>query len=124
MINLLSNALPYLQGLIKNEKIKIVNKYIENVNGFSQEFNLSLEAVAHIQPVNPKELIKLTSGTLDSNSYYKFWIIGDLANVLNSLNKTDCEIIYKNEKYSVFSKEDWSQNGWIMVIGSLKEYNV
>ncbi len=124
MINLLSNALPYLQGLIKNEKIKIVNKYIENVNGFSQEFNLSLEAVAHIQPVNPKELIKLTSGTLDSNSYYKFWIIGDLANVLNSLNKTDCEIIYKDKTYSVFSKEDWSQNGWIMVIGSLKEYNV
>lgn len=124
MINLLSNALPYLQGLIKNEKIKIVNKYIENVNGFSKEFNLSLEAVAHVQPVNPKELIKLTSGTLDSNSYYKFWIIGDLANVLNSLNKTDCEIVYKNEKYSVFSKEDWSQNGWIMVIGSLKDYNV
>ncbi|HDZ5042717.1 TPA: hypothetical protein RTG66_001554 [Campylobacter jejuni] len=124
MVNLLSNALPYLQGLIKNEKIKIVNKYIENVNGFSQEFDLSLEAVAHIQPVNPKELIKLTSGTLDSNTYLKFYIIGDLANVLNSLNKIDCEIIFKDKTYSVFSKEDWSQNGWIMVIGSLKEYNV
>lgn len=123
MVNLLANALPYIQGLIKNEKIKIVNKYIENVNGFANEFDLSLETIAHVQPVNPSELVKLTSGTLDSNSYYKFWIIGDLANVLNSLNKTDCEIIYKNQRFSIFSKEDWSPNGWIMVIGTLKGYD-
>ncbi|EGC6704067.1 hypothetical protein H9W57_001062 [Campylobacter jejuni] len=117
-MNLLANALPAIFGVIPKEQIQIINKYIENVNGFPQEFEIKTDAYACVQPVNPSELVKLTSGTLDSNSYYRFYILGDLANVLNSLNKIDCKIIYKNQSFRVFSKEDWSSNGWIMVIGT------
>lgn len=118
MVNLLMNAMPHLQGLIKNENITIINKSIENVNGFPVETETSINTFCHLQPVNPSEIAKLTSGTLDSNNYYKFYIIDNLAEVLSSVSKTDCVIKWGNKSFKVFSKEDWSLNGWIMVIGT------
>lgn len=118
MVNLLMNAMPHLQGLIKNENITIINKSIENVNGFPVETETSINTFCHLQPVNPSEIAKLTSGTLDSNNYYKFYIIDNLAEVLSSVSKTDCVIKLGDKSFKVFSKEDWSLNGWIMVIGT------
>ena len=118
MVNLLMNAMPHLQGLIKNENITIINKSIENVNGFPVETETSINTFCHLQPVNPSEIAKLTSGTLDSNNYYKFYIIDNLAEVLSSVSKTDCVINWGDKSFKVFSKEDWSLNGWIMVIGT------
>lgn len=118
MVNLLMNAMPHLQGLIKNENITIINKSIENVNGFPVETETSINTFCHLQPVNPSEIAKLTSGTLDSNNYYKFYIIDNLAEVLSSVSKTDCVIKWSDKSFKVFSKEDWSLNGWIMVIGT------
>ncbi|EFO9039047.1 hypothetical protein HPC08_000652 [Campylobacter jejuni] len=118
MVNLLMNAMPHLQGLIKNENITIINKSIENVNGFPVETETSINTFCHLQPVNPSEIAKLTSGTLDSNNYYKFYIIDNLAEVLSSFSKTDCVIKWSDKSFKVFSKEDWSLNGWIMVIGT------
>lgn len=118
MVNLLMNAMPHLQGLIKNENITIINKSIENVNGFPVETETSINTFCHLQPVNPSEIAKLTSGTLDSNNYYKFYIIDNLAEVLSSVSKTDCIIKWGDKSFKVFSKEDWSLNGWIMVIGT------
>lgn len=118
MVNLLMNAMPHLQGLIKNENITIINKSIENVNGFPVETETSINTFCHLQPVNPSEIAKLTSGTLDSNNYYKFYIIDNLAEVLSSVSKTDCVIKWGDKSFKVFSKEDWSLNGWIMVIGT------
>ncbi|EAL9138428.1 hypothetical protein DYU73_01090 [Campylobacter jejuni] len=118
MVNLLMNAMPHLQGLIKNENITIINKSIENVNGFPVETETSINTFCHLQPVNPSEIAKLTSGTLDSNNYYKFYIIDNLAEVLSSISKTDCVIKWSDKSFKVFSKEDWSLNGWIMVIGT------
>lgn len=118
MVNLLMNAMPHLQGLIKNENITIINKSIENVNGFPVETETSINTFCHLQPVNPSEIAKLTSGTLDSNNYYKFYIIDNLAEVLSSISKTDCVIKWSDNSFKVFSKEDWSLNGWIMVIGT------
>lgn len=118
MVNLLMNAMPNLQGLIKNENITIINKSIENVNGFPVETETSINTFCHLQPVNPSEIAKLTSGTLDSNNYYKFYIIDNLAEVLSSVSKTDCVIKWGDKSFKVFSKEDWSLNGWIMVIGT------
>ena len=118
MVNLLMNAMPHLQGLIKNENITIINKSIENVNGFPVETETSIKTFCHLQPVNPSEIAKLTSGTLDSNNYYKFYIIDNLAEVLSSVSKTDCVIKWSDKSFKVFSKEDWSLNGWIMVIGT------
>ncbi|EFN2966673.1 hypothetical protein HKV71_000875 [Campylobacter coli] len=118
MVNLLMNAMPHLQGLIKNENITIINKSIENVNGFPVETETSINTFCHLQPVNPSEIAKLTSGTLDSNNYYKFYIIDNLAEVLSSVSKTDCVIKWGDKSFKVFSKEDWSLNRWIMVIGT------
>lgn len=118
MVNLLMNAMPHLQGLIKNENITIINKSIENVNGFPVETETSINTFCHLQPVNPSEIAKLTSGTLDSNNYYKFYIIDNLAEVLSSISKTDCVIKWGDKSFKVFYKEDWSLNGWIMVIGT------
>ncbi|HEE9555762.1 TPA: hypothetical protein R8E41_001697 [Campylobacter jejuni subsp. jejuni] len=118
MVNLLMNAMPHLQGLIKNENITIINKSIQNVNGFPVETETSINTFCHLQPVNPSEIAKLTSGTLDSNNYYKFYIIDNLAEVLSSVSKTDCVIKWGDKSFKVFSKEDWSLNGWIMVIGT------
>ncbi|EGD3527809.1 hypothetical protein H6Y32_001639 [Campylobacter coli] len=118
MVNLLMNAMPHLQGLIKNENITIINKSIENVNGFPVETETSINTFCHLQPVNPSEIAKLTSGTLDSNNYYKFYIIDNLAEVLSSISKTDCVIKWSDKSFKVFSKEDWILNGWIMVIGT------
>lgn len=118
MVNLLMNAMSHLQGLIKNENITIINKSIENVNGFPVETETSINTFCHLQPVNPSEIAKLTSGTLDSNNYYKFYIIDNLAEVLSSVSKTDCVIKWGDKSFKVFSKEDWSLNGWIMVIGT------
>ncbi|EGT1666701.1 hypothetical protein I3I24_000961 [Campylobacter jejuni] len=110
--------MPHLQGLIKNENITIINKSIENVNGFPVETETSINTFCHLQPVNPSEIAKLTSGTLDSNNYYKFYIIDNLAEVLSSVSQTDCVIKWGDKSFKVFSKEDWSLNGWIMVIGT------
>lgn len=117
MLNLLSNAISSIQGLIKNESILIENKQIENDEGFSVENTYQINTFAHLQPLNPFEISKLTNGTLDSPYMLKFYIIGDLASVLNSINKTDCVIKWKDKAFKVFSKEDWSLNGWIKVIG-------
>lgn len=118
MINLLANAIPHLQGILKNEMITIINKKVINFNGFAKEKESIINTFSHIQPLNPSEVVKLTSGTLDSPSMYKFYIIDNLASVLNSVEMVDCIIKWNNKAFKVFSKEDWALNGWIMVIGS------
>lgn len=117
-MNLLNEALPALQGLIQNQNIEIINKEIQNVNGFPQEIESEVKTFAHIQPINPNELVKLTGGTLDSNKYFRFYCLGNLAQVLSSVSKTDSLILWNESYFRVFSKEDWSLNGWIMVIAS------
>ena len=118
MINLLANAIPHLQGILKNEMVTIINKKVINFNGFAKEQENIIKTFSHIQPLNPAEVSKLTSGTLDSPSMYKFYIIDNLASVLNSIEMTDCVIKWNNKAFKVFSKEDWALNGWVMVIGS------
>lgn len=119
-MNLLNEALPSIQGLIKNQKITIKTLKIENVRGFSYVSADEVETIAQIQPLTPFDIEKITQGTLDSKSFFNFWIFGNLAKVLNSLNYTDCEIIWGKRVFSVFSKDDWSQNGWIKVIATEK----
>lgn len=118
MVNVLINAIPHLQGLIKNEKITILNKSLENVNGFPVETIKEIDTFCHLQPLNPVEVSKLTSATLDSGIYYKFYIIDNLASVLSSIYNVDSVVKWKDRTFKIFSKEDWSLNGWIMVIGT------
>lgn len=117
-MNLLNEALPALQGLIQNQNIAIINKEIQNVNGFPQEIESEVKTFAYVQPVNPNELVKLTGGTLDSSKYFRFYCLNNFAQVLSSVSKTDSLILWNESYFRVFSKEDWSLNGWIMLIAS------
>ena len=101
---------------MQNQNIIIVNKKLENFEGFPRETLEEIKTISHVQPLNPVEVTKLTSGTLDSKIAYKFYIIDNLAESLNSLNKTDSLIKWGERWFKVYSKNDWHLNGWIMVI--------
>lgn len=118
MLNLLNNAIPYVKGLIENERILIINKFIVNEEGFPFEKEEKIETISHVQPLNPYQVSKITGSTLDSPIMMRFYIIGNLANVLNSIQKTDCVIQWNERSFKIFSKQDWSLNGWISVIGT------
>lgn len=114
-MNILKNALNHIQTLIQNQKIVIINEIITNVNGFANVESVELETIAHIQPVTPFEVAKITGSTLDSPTIYRFYFLDDLANVLNSLESKSSLIRWGEKLYRVNSKSDWSLNGWIKV---------
>lgn len=116
MINVLSEALPHVDALIMRKPITIIKREIVNNKGFASSTETSLNTLAHAQPLTSFEIVKLTDSTLDSKSVYKFYFIGDLAEVLNFLNCKDCEIIFEGRRFSVYSKDDWAKNGWLKVI--------
>lgn len=118
MLNVLKNAIPNLTGLLKQEKITIINLILKNVNGFPVSEETKLETYAHIQPINPNEIQKITSGTLDTAIMYRFYIIDNLADVLNSINNKDSLIEWNERRFKVYSKTDWSLNGWIVIYGT------
>lgn len=118
MLNVLKNAIPNLTGLLKQEKITIINLTLKNVNGFPVSEETKLKTYAHIQPINPNEIQKITSGTLDTAIMYRFYIIDNLADVLNSINNKDSLIEWNERRFKVYSKTDWSLNGWIVIYGT------
>ena len=77
--------------------------------------SVELETIAHIQPVTPFEIAKLTDSTIDSPAIYRFYFLDDLANVLNSLESKTSLIKWGDKLFRVNAKSDWSQNGWIKV---------
>lgn len=114
-MNILKNALNHIQTLIQNQKIVIINEKITNINGFANVESVELETIAHIQPISPFEIAKITGSTIDSPSIYRFYFLDDLANVLNSLESKSSLIRWGEKLYRVNAKSDWSQNGWIKV---------
>lgn len=124
MLNVLKNAIPNLTGLLKQEKITIINLTLKNVNGFPVSEETKLETYAHIQPINPNEIQKITSGTLDTAIMYKFYIMDNLADVLNSINNKDSLIEWNERRFKVYSKTDWSLNGWTVICGTETQVEV
>lgn len=116
-MNVLKQALSNVSALIQNQEITIINKKQVNINGFSTTQNESISTYAHIQPLTPFEVAKITDSTLDSKSAYKFYILDNLAEVLNSLKNTKSTILWGDREFNVFSKNDYSLNGWVRVIG-------
>lgn len=116
MINVLNEALPNVEVLIPRKKITIIKREMINDDGFPVTTESELSTLAHIQPLTPFEVAKLTDSTLDSKSVYKFYFLGDLAQVTNFLNNVNCEILAENRRFSVYSKDDWIANGWLKVI--------
>ena len=117
-MNVLLEALEGVGDLIPTQPIQIIAKTKTIVDGFPEVSETTINSFAHIQPLTPFEVKKLTDSTLDSKSAYQFWLLDDLVQVLNMLNNTDSQIVFNNRRFNIYSKNDWSANGWIQVIGA------
>ena len=117
-MNVLYEALEGVDNLIPRAKITIITQSQIIVDGFPTETEVKLDTFAHIQPLTSFDMQKFTEATLDSRSNYQFWILDNLVEVLNMLNNTKSEIVWSDRKFTIYSKDDWSSNGWIQVIGS------
>ena len=124
MLNVLAHALNSMQGLIANQKTDIFTYEVKNENGLPREtIKKYLSAFAHIHPITPTELKKYTDSTIDTAQCYKFFILGDNAVIINSLNlPLEKSYFLWNEKvYKIYAKKDWSLNGWICLYATLSD---
>lgn len=118
MANLLNEALAGVSQLMPLQNITLKTLERVLVQGFTQSQISEVQAVAHIQPLTPFEVSKIGGGeVLSAKIAYKFYIRGDLANVLNSLSNKDTLIIWQGKEFQCYSKDDYSLNGWVKVIG-------
>ena len=128
MANLLNEALAGVSQLMPLQNITLKTLERVLVQGFTQSQISEVEAVAHIQPLTPFEVSKIGGGevlsakigggeVLSAKIAYKFYIRGDLANVLNSLSNKDTLIVWQGKEFQCYSKDDYSLNGWIKAIG-------
>ena len=118
MANLLNEALAGVSQLMPLQNITLKTLERVLVQGFTQSQISEVEAVAHIQPLTPFEVSKIGGGeVLSAKIAYKFYIRGDLANVLNSLSNKDTLIIWQGKEFQCYSKDDYSLNGWVKAIG-------
>ena len=118
MANLLNEALAGVSQLMPLQNITLKTLERVLVQGFTQSQISEVEAVAHIQPLTPFEVSKIGGGeVLSAKIAYKFYIRGDLANVLNSLSNKDTLIVWQGKEFQSYSKDDYSLNGWIKAIG-------
>lgn len=118
MANLLNEALAGVSQLMPLQNITLKTLERVLVQGFTQSQISEVEAVAHIQPLTPFEVSKIGGGeVLSAKIAYKFYIRGDLANVLNSLSNKDTLIVWQGKEFQCYSKDDYSLNGWVKAIG-------
>ena len=123
-MNILQNALNHITALIRNQKIKIITEKSINHNGFSVIHSREIETIAHVQPVTPQEVERITEGTLGSVAIYRFYFLKDLGSVLSSLNNENSLIIWGERTFKAHAKSDWSQNGWIKITAHEVDGNV
>ena len=123
-MNVLNEALLSVSDLSPTQNIQITNQLMQNVNGFPTVTETSLDTFAHVQPMSPFQLAKIGVADVGSSSFYRFWIIGNLAEAVNYLNNTTSKVKWDNRTFDIYSKADWSLNGWIEVIGTEYKENV
>ena len=127
MPNILADALNSIQGLIKNQSIEIFTYEVENVNGLPKEtIKNNVMAFAHIQPITPSELKKLTDSTTDSIECYKVFLMGDKGFLINSLKlPLEQSYIKWNDKLlKLYAKKDWVLNGWVCLYATISTENL
>lgn len=118
--NVLSSAFNAINAINPNQKIIIITNKTILVNGYDEIETLEVEAVAQIQPLTAQEA-KDYEFYLESTIKLKFWILADRAFIVDSLsteNISNSKILFNNDYYNLFSKTDWSNNGWIKVFGA------
>ncbi len=124
-MSLLTDALPSIQALIPNSPVTIKSEVKKLVKGFVQSEISEFKTFAHIQPVGNSNTQTLANmGLLLGEKSYKFYFTNDLPDILGILDNKETSIVWKGREYSVYSKEDWAQNGWVKVLATLKGENV
>lgn len=123
-MSLLTDALPSIQALIPNSPVIIKSEVKKLVKGFVQSEISEFETFAHIQPVGANMQTLANTSLLLGEKSYKFYFTNDLPDILGILDNKETSIVWKGREYSVYSKEDWAQNGWVKVLATLKGENV
>lgn len=123
-MSLLTDALPSIQALIPNSPVVIKSENKKLVKGFVQSEISEFETFAHIQPVGGNTQTLVNTNLLLGEKSYKFYFTNDLPDILGILDNKETSIVWKGREYSVYSKEDWAQNGWVKVLATLKGENV
>lgn len=121
MLNVLNEAITHIQGLIAQQSIKIITKKRVIDKGIPKTEFSEMETFAQIQALTPFEIAKISENAFSGASVYKFYIIGNLAEVMNFLKNADSLIVWQGVEYEIYSKSDYSLNGWIQVIASAKK---
>lgn len=122
-MNVLEIALTQVQDLVRNQDVTIVNTTSQIVSGVARPLaGQNILAKAHIQPLSPQEIQKIADGSITAQEYYRVWLIGDNLEVLkNALSSNkESKILWRNKEFFVFSKQDWSLNGWIEALVALR----
>lgn len=115
MFNLLANSFRAIGSVWKPESVTIELVQTSLEKGiFKSGVTEVLEAIAIIQSENPTE-VTLNDNKQDSVDLYSIWIIGDNLSLIFSKLSSNQEsyVIWKNKRCKVYSKSDYSNNGWI-----------
>lgn len=121
-MNVLAVALSQVQNLVTNQRAVIEKQSSIIDKGVARPVFEEVEIVAHFQPMTAQEVKAVDDGVFSAEAYYRVWIIGDrLDLVLSALNQNKhAVIVWNGKRYSVFSKMDWSLNGWIECLIALR----
>lgn len=115
-MNVLKIALSQVGNLIASQNIEICNEESRIENGIARPNQAeNIQAVAHLQPLNDREIREIAQGVGSAIECYRAFILGDNLEVVKSaLNQNKKSYIFwKGKKLLVYSIKDWSLNGWI-----------
>lgn len=118
--NLLESALPPILSVLPLSEVKIVTKIKTIVGGFPKVEKKELNTFALVQPISNNVKTQTDIAIINTENAYNFYFTKDVAEVLEFLENIECEITYKGIIFSLYSKYDWSDNGWVKVLGTQK----
>lgn len=119
-MNVLASAMNAVSMVNPNQNITI-RKVVSSVdeNGLDNQITSDIQALAQIQKLNTQEA-KDYNTYLESTIKYKFLILGDKVEVVESLlDTTNTKIIWGGKEYNIFAKDNNQIAGWIRVYGAL-----
>jgi len=124
-MNILAASISKISSVYPAQTITIYNSYSELVNGKDFKNEVTITTTANIQQLKASEVKDFVTYS-DSFDYRRFYILGKNANlVCSALSQsiTNSKIYLNNIVYNVYYREDWSNNGWILVEGVASEFD-
>lgn len=122
-MNLLNVAMGAIGRINPNVKVNLIRRESVLNEGISEVTETLTEAVAQVQPAGSNDIIPGDT-FLNSAEARRFYINGDRAEVVSffeNASLTSSIIEFNGKRYGIYSKVNWSANGWIKVIGVLND---